>query len=77
MSTTYHHCEFKRFLQKFAVGRNAYRKNKICSYLKINHVPMLYPKLSSDREDENHCLYCKYALIKHKPWVGEVQHLWW
>ena len=62
------------FCKKIAVGRNTYGKNKICSHLKRNYVPVFYLKLSSDREDENYYLYCKYALIKCKPWVGEVRN---
>ena len=35
-----------------------------------------YPSFSSNPAAKNYSLYCKYQLIKYKPWSGEPQNSW-
>ena len=58
------------FCKKHTVGSRDTRKNKKCSRLKDNCVPMFHPKISPNKEGDDYYECCKHALMKHVPWMG-------
>lgn len=61
----------RNFYERHVIGSKDARRNKTCSHQKNNYVPMFYPKISPNKDGEDYWKYCKYTLIKHKPWTGE------
>jgi hypothetical protein len=51
------------------------RKGNLSTWTKRT-VVMTYPARTSEPSSVNYNRYCKYFLVKHKPWRGEVQDAW-
>ena len=41
-----------------------------------NVVPRIFPTYSPNPKGENYSLYCKYQLLKYKPWKNEINDAW-
>lgn len=41
-----------------------------------NVVPRIFPTYSSNPKGENYGLYCKYQLLKYKPWKDSPNDIW-
>ena len=39
-------------------------------------VPRIFPTYSPNPKGENYSMYCKYQLLKHKPWKNSVDDAW-
>ena len=48
------HMTLRDICKKCAAGENANRRNKICSHLKHNYVPVFYPKIRPDEDGDDH-----------------------
>ena len=60
----------------FMVDQKGEQRNKICTHLKNNLVPLFFPNYSS-KNDSAYCInYCKSGLIRYRPWVGEFSTAW-
>lgn len=65
------------FLQLFYVGQRGKHQNKIREHCgKGNPIIRYIPSLSSSKDHPNYAEYCRYALMKYKPWYTDVEELW-
>ena len=59
-----------QFLAKFVV------KNEKLHIRKSDVVVQTFPRYSSSPKSSNYPLYCKYQLLKYKPWSGNPSSAW-
>jgi hypothetical protein len=68
------------FCQAFSVPGKGPSKNKIkANSASRKQVYMFWPQFSSERTSPNYGNYCRTALLKYKPWAGQVnfdEFLW-
>ena len=67
---------FDEFVRLYYVGQKQSFKNLIIPHTKPNYVPLYYPSISYDPLSPNFHEYCKYFLVKYKPWKDEVSDAW-
>jgi hypothetical protein len=66
---------FHSFAGKCYVCQKGRHRNKLrCHQRKV--VTKFTPKLSCDPEGKNYAEYCRYALIKYRPWEGSISNAW-
>ena len=66
----------QQFCLMYKVSQHGQSKNKICKDT-VKYVINFFPSPSSDqRNSERYTEYCKYALMKHRPWAGCVDNAW-
>jgi transcriptional regulator with GAF, ATPase, and Fis domain len=62
---------FHEFAGTFYVGqRGHFQKKLLCHQKKV--VTKFTPKLSCDPAGKKYAEYCRYALIKYRPWEGSI-----
>ena len=61
---------FDKFASKFKIAGNKLVKQD------QSVIPKFYPKYSSNPEGGNYPMYCKYQLIRYKPWLSTIQDAW-
>ena len=50
--------------------------NKIDVHRRVNYVPVFFPRLTSNPTSPKYNMYCKYALMKYRPWSGAMENAW-
>ena len=63
------------FASNYQVGDREGKKNKIVE-LSGNYVACFFPSPSSDPTGPKYVDYCKYSLMKYKPWTGEPESVY-
>ena len=61
---------FDQFATNFKVVNNKLAKQD------SNVIPKFYPQFSSNRNTGKYGLYCRYQLIRYKPWLRNIQDAW-
>ena len=69
--------DFRTFALRFAVGERRAHRNKIKNRPKAQTVIVFQPRLSSDPQSPSYTDYCRFALIKYKPWPGQHPSSLW
>jgi len=67
---------FDAFVRLFYVGKKQSFKNLIIPHAKPNYVPVYFPVFTCDPLSPNFHEYCKYFLVKYKPWKNNVSDAW-
>ena len=67
---------FDEFVRLFYVGQKQSFKNLIIPHVKKNYVPVYYPSVTCDPLSPNFFEYCKYFLVKYRPWKLDVSNAW-
>ena len=57
-----------KFAAAYGVGKKGSLKNKILKRKKENTVIIFHPHIRNDPNASTYARYCKYALLKYKPW---------
>lgn len=65
-----HNVNFAEFVEKFKLV-----KGKLV-HQSQNKVPNIFPNYSPNPKGENYSLYCKYQLLKYKPWDTCQNNVW-
>ena len=66
----------QQFCLMYKVSQYGQSKNKICKDT-VKYIINFFPSPSSDqRNSERYAEYCKYTLMKHRPWAGCVDNVW-
>ena len=63
-------CNFVQFASNYYKKKQSLAKRFAPVVLKI------FPKLSCNPKGPNYDLYCKYQLLKYKPWLNKVEDAW-
>ena len=66
----------QEFCANHSVGQSKNQRNKIKIEPKKNKVVVFFPDLSSSPDSATFVDYCKYALMKYKPWETTPDNLW-
>ena len=62
------------FTKEFYAGNVCGGTQLIKKHTKNKYIVMFSPYLSSEEEGENFGEFCKYELIKYRPYVGEIEN---
>ena len=62
------------FTKVYYAGNICGGKQLITIHQKNKYIVMFSPHLLSNEDGENYGEFCKYELIKHKPYVGEMEN---
>ena len=68
---------FRSFAIEFTVGERGRHRNKIKQRQQRKVVIVFQPRLSSNPESPSYTDYCRFALIKYKPWAGRSPTSLW
>ena len=63
-------CNIVQFVSQFTVYKNEIKRRT------KNVVVRTYPNFSSNPKSEYYPLYCRYQLVKYKPWSYDINNLW-
>ena len=64
------------FASKFYVGVKGALRDKIKPHQKGKFVALFYPRPSSNPDGKAYADYCKYSLMKYRPWSGAYESSW-
>jgi hypothetical protein len=67
---------FHKFGGLLRVCQSGNYRNKLRPHSKITTVVKFVPKLSCNPESKSYPDYCRYALIKYRPWQGPISNAW-